>query len=114
MGWVIAAVVVAGLLASPWFTADSRDGVDWKPLPPRAPDRLARARLRPFSGSPGVVAIRAGTARLARTVRRGRRARDGPAVGVGRETGGGPGRRGQPGGRAVPAVRSRSFSPSCR
>jgi hypothetical protein len=57
LGWVIAAGVAVVFLAVPWFGADSRDGMDWKPRTgPGEPP--ARRNVRPFSQSPGAVVLR--------------------------------------------------------
>ena len=74
MGWVIAALLVTVLLASPWIAADSRDGADWKPL--RTGGRTPRHAVRPWSASPGAVAVRKGVARFLRRRRGGRRGHD--------------------------------------
>jgi len=72
MGYLIAAGIVLLLLAAPLLTADSRDGGDWKPLPlPGSPDDGVPPR--PFSRSPGVLAVKRASGAVARTAAAGLR-----------------------------------------
>jgi hypothetical protein len=57
LGGVIAAGVVVVLLAVPWFGADSRDGMDWKPIK-MSGETPAPRHVRPFSQSPAAVVLR--------------------------------------------------------
>jgi hypothetical protein len=56
MGWVIGGAVVAFLVLSPLFAADSRDGADWKPFELLAMG--SRGRVRPCSESPAMRWLR--------------------------------------------------------
>lgn len=38
MSWMVLAFIAAAALLAPFFGADSRDGRDWKPSTPPAPD----------------------------------------------------------------------------
>lgn len=66
MGWLIVVSVVIVLALAPSFLADTRTGGDWKPLTLSGSERAFQP-ARPFSQSPGALAVRRVMVRVLRT-----------------------------------------------
>lgn len=65
MAWALMGLVIAVLLAVPWFGADSRDGRDWHGRHRHGrPGPALSEGFRPASESPGGTAVRAVIRRL--------------------------------------------------